>query len=81
MRCFVRIKDNICLKELESFRFRYQENLIFPTYRKVIYSGKRKVIIEILVKSRVIYINKDINIKNEYLRYIKDLKLAGFLCE
>lgn len=77
----MKIKDNICLKELEAFRFRYEENLIFPTYRKVIYSGKRKIIIEILVKSRVIYINRDMSIKNDYLRYIKDLKLAGFLCE
>lgn len=77
----MKIKDNIYLKELEAFRFRYEENLIFPTYRKVIYSGKCKVIIEILVKSRVIYINKDINIKKEYLKYIKDLKLAGFLCD
>lgn len=75
----MKIRQNIDLDELEKFGYRYQENLIFPTYRKVIQCGKRKTIIEILVLDRTVFINRRKVHSSDNLLFIKDLKLANFL--
>lgn len=69
----MRIKNNLYLKELEKFRYRYEENLIYPTYKKVIQRGANKVIIEILIQDRTIFVNRNKYIKKKHLKYIKDL--------
>ena len=45
----ITIRENIDLKILEYYRYHYQENLLFPTYKKVIKSGLRQIVIEILI--------------------------------
>lgn len=76
----MRLRKGISLEKLEQFGYHYQENLIFPTYRKVIQSGRRKIIIEILVADRTIFINRR---KVEFVRdgiyFLKDLELSNFL--
>ena len=78
---FVKIKNSAYLKELEAFGYRYEENLLFPTYRKVFCRCKNKVVIEILIENRIIYINKSVLFRNEHMKYINDLKMGGFLSE
>ena len=77
--CFLRIKDNIDLCELCKFNYRYESNLIFPTYKKVCKSGSSKVVIEILVLNRHIFINRNKNFQRKQLRFISDLILAKFV--
>lgn len=75
----MKIRKNIDLTQLEKFGYRYQENLIFPTYRKVIQSGKTKTIIEILVLDRTVFINRKQVPLGDNFSFIKDLKLSDFL--
>lgn len=75
----MKIRKNIDLTQLEKFGYRYQENLIFPTYRKVVQSGKKKTIIEILVLDRTIFINRRKVHSADNFLLIRDLKLADFL--
>ena len=53
----LRIRKSVDLKVLEEYHYFYQENLIFPTYRKVIKQGKGSVVIEIVVETRCLFIN------------------------
>lgn len=75
----MKIKKYVNLEELRKFGYRYEENLIYPTYRKVLKQGKGEVIIEILVLNREIFINKNSKIKKEQYRYINDLKRFDLL--
>lgn len=75
----MKIKDNIYLKELEKFRYKYQENLIYPTYRKVFKSGTSNIVVEILVLNRIIFVNKNKNIKKSHLKYIVELERANLI--
>lgn len=75
----MKIKKYVNLEELRKLGYRYEENLIYPTYRKVLKQGKGKVIIEILVLNREIFINKNSKIKKEQYRYINDLKRFDLL--
>ena len=46
----MKIRNNIDLIILENYRYKYEENLIFPTYKKVIRVNKnQRIIIEILI--------------------------------
>jgi len=75
----LKIKDNIDLCELCKFNYRYESNLIFPTYKKVCKSGSSKIVIEILVFNRRIFINRSKDIKKKQLKFIGDLILAKFV--
>lgn len=75
----MKVKENIDLCELHKFNYRYESNLIFPTYKKVCKSGNSKVIIEILIFNRHIFINKSKNIQRNQLKFINDLILAKFV--
>lgn len=75
----MKIKDTISLVELEKFGYRYQENLLFPTYRKVIQRGRSKIVIEILVMDRTVFINRNKNITKKGLYFFKDLITSKFL--
>lgn len=73
----MKIKDDIELSTLEKYGYKYQENLLYPTYKKIIKKGKTTIKIEILVKNRQIFINKNKNIKLAQLKYLEDLKHYG----
>lgn len=75
----MKIRENVYLKELEYFRYKYEENLIFPTYKKVIKQGNTNIVIEILIKNRTIFINRNKNIRRNYLKYLEDLYQHGFI--
>lgn len=75
----MKVRYNMNFSELEKLGYRYQLNLIFPTYRKVIYSGKCKIVIEILLLDRTIFINRSKVIKKENYRFLKDLRQANML--
>lgn len=75
----MKIKSNIYLKELENFRYKYQENLIYPTYKKVFKCGKSNIIIEIVIQNRTIFINRNKKLKKSHLKYIEELKRANLI--
>lgn len=75
----MKIKKNICLDDLSRFGYKYQENLIYPTYKKAIRQGNSNIIIEILVLDRTIFVNKNKMIKSNHLRYLEDLKRHDFI--
>lgn len=75
----MKIKRNVYLGDLERFGYEYQENLIYPTYKKVIRQGNYNIVIEILLLDRTIFINKNKKIKSNQLRYLEDLKVHGLI--
>ncbi len=78
----MKIRNNIDLIILENYRYKYEENLIFPTYKKVIRVNKnQRIIIEILIKDRTIFINKNSKIKRDHLKYLNDLRKGNLLVE
>ncbi len=77
----IRIREGIDLKILEYYRYQYQENLLFPTYKKVIKTGLRQIVIEILISSREVFINKNAKIKKSEYRFLHDLEKDHLLIE
>lgn len=78
----MKIRNNIDLIILENYRYKYEENLIFPTYKRVIRVNKnQRIIIEILIKDRTIFINKNSKIKRDHLKYLNDLRKGNLLVE
>lgn len=77
----IRIREDIDLKILEYYRYHYQENLLFPTYKKVIKSGLRQIVIEILISNREVFINKNAKIKKSEYRFLHDLEKDHLLVE
>lgn len=78
----MKIRSNINLSILENYNYRYEENLLYPTYKKVIRVNKtQRIIIEILVKDRTIFINKNSKIKRNHLKYLNDLRNKNILIE
>ena len=75
----MKIKKNINLKDLEKLGYNYQENLIYPTYKKIIKQNKSTIIIEILILDKTTYINKNKKITNTQLKYIEDLKYSNLI--
>ena len=75
----MKIKDHVDLKRLEIYGYRYQENLIYPTYRKVIYRGNQRVVIEIVVMNRSIFVNRNALFSKIYLPFLKDLFLMQYI--
>ncbi len=75
----MKIKDHVDLKKLEAYGYRYQENLLYPTYRKVVYLGRQKFVIEILVMNRVIFVNRCFAFSKSYLPFFKDLFLIHYI--
>lgn len=78
----MKIRNNINLNILENYRYKYEENLLYPTYKKVIRVNKtQRIIIEILEKDRTIFINKNSKIKRDHLKYLNDLRKDNLLVE
>lgn len=77
----MRIREGIDLKILEYYRYHYQENLLFPTYKKVIKIGTRQIVIEILISSREIFINKNAKLKKSEYQFLHDLEKDRLLVE
>lgn len=78
----MKIRNNINLNILENHRYKYEENLLYPTYKKVIRVNKtQRIIIEILEKDRTIFINKNSKIKRDHLKYLNDLRKGNLLME
>lgn len=78
----MKIRNNINLNILENYRYKYEENLLYPTYKKVIRVNKtQRIIIEILEKNRTIFINKNSKIKRDHLKYLSDLRKGNLLVE
>lgn len=75
----MKIKKDIYLGELEKYRYKYQENLIYPTYKKIFKCGKINIIIEIVIQNRTIFINHNEKIKKSHLKYIEELKRANLI--
>lgn len=69
----MKIRKSISLEILESFGYRYEPNLFFPTYQKIKRYGSSTVKIEILIKNRTIFINKNNHITKKNINFIKDL--------
>lgn len=78
----MKIRKNIDLNILKNYRYKYEENLLYPTYKKVIRINKtQRIVIEILVEDRTIFINKNKKIKDNHLRYLNDLRMNNLLIE
>lgn len=78
----MKIRNNVDLDILKNYRYRYEENLLYPTYKKVIRVTKtQRIVIEILVENRTIFINKNSKIKKDHLRYLNDLRVNNLLIE
>ena len=75
----LRIRKSVDLKVLEEYHYFYQENLIFFTYRKDIKQGKGSVVIEIVVETRCLFINRNSHILKHQMKYVKDLEKANLL--
>lgn len=78
----MKIRSNINLSILENYRYKYEKNLLYPTYKKVIRVTKtQRIVIEILVENRTVFINKNKKIKDNHLRYLNDLRMDNLLIE
>lgn len=78
----MKIRKNVDLDMLKNYRYKYEENLLYPTYKKVIRISKaQRIIIEILVEDRTVFINKNSKIKKDHLRYLNDLRMNNLLIE
>lgn len=78
----MKIRKNIDLKILENYNYKYEENLLYPTYRKVIRVNKiQRIVIEILVKDRTIFMNRNSKIKKDNLKWLNDLRKGNLLIE
>lgn len=75
----MRIKDNIPLDYLIDHGFHYETNLIFPTFKKVITAENKVVVIEILIKNKMVYINKSPKIGSKNIRFVNSLIKAGII--
>ncbi len=75
----MKIKKHVYLGDLERFGYKYEANLIYPTYKKTIKQGNSNIVIEILVLDRTIFVNKNKKIKSNHLRYLEDLKRQDFI--
>ena len=75
----MKIKKNVYLGDLERFGYKYEPNLIYPTYKKVIKQGNYNIVIEILLLDRTIFVNKNKKIRSNHLRHLEDLKQQDFI--
>lgn len=77
----MRIKKSFDLSVLEEYRYHYEENLLYPTYKKVIIVGNGTIVIEIPILTREIYINRNRHITEKQKKYIQDLEKGELLEE
>ena len=75
----MKIRNDVDLSILERFGYKYQENLIYPTYRRFIKQYNTKIIIEILVLDRTFFLNRNKNIKSTQLKYLEDLRYNNLI--
>lgn len=69
----MKIRKDIFLEELERYGYHYEDNLVVPTYKKITMYGNKTIIIEVVIASRQIFINKSDYITNKNILFIHDL--------
>lgn len=75
----MKIRKDIELKRLENYGYHYEENLFYPVYQKRIGYGNGIVLIEVLLKDRTIFINKNKAITKKNIHFIHDLVKNDFV--
>lgn len=69
----MKIKNHINLEQLQTYGYEYREHIAYPTYTKVRTFGSQIIIIEIVIQTRKIYINKSAYINQKNRKFIEDL--------
>lgn len=69
----MKIRNGVPIDYLEEYGYHYEANLTYPTYQKLIEYGNLPIVIDVMIKNRVIYINKSPVITKRNMHFIKDL--------
>ncbi|MEE0699151.1 MAG: hypothetical protein U0M66_00890 [Bacilli bacterium] len=69
----MKLRKSVSIDSLEEYGYRYESNLIYPTYQKIINYGNRAIIIDVMIKNRMVYVNKSPVITKRNVHFIRDL--------
>lgn len=69
----MKIRKDIDLDILKNYGYKYENNLVYPSYKKVVQYGNAIIIINIYVQNRIIAINQSKVINKKNINYIRDL--------
>lgn len=75
----MKIRKDIHLDMLKEYGYQYENNLIYPSYQKIISYGNSAITIDIFIKDRVIAINKSKVINKKNINHIWDLVINDLI--